>query len=156
MAMTTSLRFPRMFDGARNRVAVLEDDASVTNRTRLLLLSCPGQLYNGVDFGVGFPQYQLRYNTPITHALLEQRIKDQLAKYEPMVFPEMTVLAKRPANKYGDVNGDAEEVSPNKLEATVAIVTRFSEIEVDIKMENIDSDGNTTRGSFRWSADWNK
>jgi hypothetical protein len=142
-----------MFDGARNRVAVLEDNASVTNRTRLLLLSCSGQLYNGVDFGVGLPRYQLQYNTPITHALLEQRIKDQLSKYEPMVFPEMTKLAKRPANKYGDINGEAEAVSPNKLEATVALVTRFSEIEVDVKMENTDVDGNSS-GNIRWSARW--
>jgi hypothetical protein len=143
-----------MFDGARNRVAVLEDDASVTNRTRLLLLSCPGQLYNGVDFGVGLPRTQLQYNTPVAHAVLEQRIKDQLAKYEPMVYPEMTVLNKRPANKYGDINGDAEEIAPNKLEATVAIVTRFSEIEVDIRMED-STEGSKTRGNFRWSADWN-
>jgi hypothetical protein len=144
-----------MFDGARNRVAVLEDDASVTNRTRLLLLSCPGQLYNAIDFGVGLPRYQLQYNTPITHALLEQRIKDQLSKYEPMVYPEMTVLAKRPANKYGDVNREVEEISPNKLEATVAIVTRFSEIEVNMRMESIDSN-DTSNGHFRWSSDWNK
>jgi len=148
MAMTSSLRFPYMFDVARNRVAVLENDASVTNRTRLLLLTSPGQLYNAVDFGVGLPRFQLQYNSPVTSSLLEQRIRDQLTAYEPMVYPEQTILAKQPADAFGDINGSAEEVSPNKLKATVALTTRFSEINVDIQME---SDGS----QIRWQTDWN-
>ena len=52
MAETTSLAFPNMFNIATNQVSVIEDTTSVANRTRLLILTEPTELYNNPDFGV--------------------------------------------------------------------------------------------------------
>ena len=46
MAETTSLAFPNMFNITTNQVSVIENTNSVANRTRLLILTEPTELYN--------------------------------------------------------------------------------------------------------------
>ena len=54
---TSSIAWPNLFDVARNRVGVLTDSASVTNRTKLLMLTNPTELYNEPTSGVGQTQF---------------------------------------------------------------------------------------------------
>ena len=63
MASTSSLAFPQMFDVARNTVGVIEDNESVVNRSRLLILTEPTELHMNPDFGVGLKRYIWQYNT---------------------------------------------------------------------------------------------
>ena len=63
MAETTSLAFPNMFNITANRVSVIENTNSVSNRTRLLILTEPTELYNNPDFGVGLKRHLWQYNT---------------------------------------------------------------------------------------------
>lgn len=88
--ITSSLAWPTMFDVARNRVAVLEDNTSIVNRTKLLLLTDPTEVYNEPNQGVGLKQYLWQYNTDNTKAMVQDRIKAQLDLYEPYVVPENT------------------------------------------------------------------
>lgn len=88
--ITSSLAWPTMFDVARNRVAVLEDNTSIVNRTKLLLLTDPTEVYNEPNQGVGLKQYLWQYNTDNTKAMIQDRIKAQLDLYEPYVVPENT------------------------------------------------------------------
>lgn len=88
--ITSSLAWPTMFDVARNRVAVLEDNTSIVNRTKLLLLTDPTEVYNEPNQGVGLKQYLWQYNTENTKAMIQDRIKAQLDLYEPYVVPENT------------------------------------------------------------------
>ena len=73
MAETTSLKFPNMFDVARNQVAVLSDDAAIVNRTKLLILSEPKSLYNEPNFGVGLAKYMWHYNVTDRSHIANQR-----------------------------------------------------------------------------------
>lgn len=93
MARTTSLAFPNMFNVAANRVHVLEDDASVVNRTRLLFLTEPTELYNEPTFGLGLKRYLWQYNNSNTVAMIHDRMKQQLKLFEPCVDPEATSFA---------------------------------------------------------------
>ena len=79
-----------MFDVSRNIVGTLTDDASVTNRVRLLILSDPTSMYNEPEFGVGIKASMWKYNTPNTKAILKDKIKLQLDKFEPSVIAAET------------------------------------------------------------------
>lgn len=61
--MTNSLSFPNMFDVARNKVGVISDNESIVNRSRLLILTEPTELYHNPDFGVGLKRHLWHYNT---------------------------------------------------------------------------------------------
>lgn len=93
MASTTSLAFPNLFDAARNSVAVLEDSASVVNRTRLLILTEPTELYMNPEFGVGLKRHIWQYNNSNQEAIIKDRIIDQLRIHEPCVDAEQTRIA---------------------------------------------------------------
>ena len=90
---TTSLAFPNMINVAGNRVSVKSDQDSITNRVRLLLLTEPTELYNSPDFGVGLKRYLWQYNTANTSAIIQDRIVQQLRKYEPCVVADQTSFA---------------------------------------------------------------
>ena len=119
MAKTTALSFPNMFDVARNTVAVLKDDASVVNRVRLLILSDPTSHYNEPEFGVGLKQHLWKYNTPNIRALIEDKIKEQLLKFEPSVESQET--------QFDDRLLFTQEVAdtPNNLNMTVGLRTKY-------------------------------
>lgn len=130
MANTTSLKWPNMFDVSRNRVVVAEDSQSVVNRTKLLLLTEPAELYMNPDFGIGLRRHIFQYNTDNQKAIIKDRIIKQLRLHEPCVVPEDTVLAD------GLVfTGDQDDIEQkySKLELTCMLVTKFgNQLEVTL------------------------
>ena len=136
MAETTSLAFPNMFNIANNQVSVLENTTSVANRTRLLILSEPTELYNEPDFGVGLKRHLWKYNNDAEKGLVKDRITQQLRLHEPCVYPDKT--------QYSDgllFSGDQTQHNPaldsNTLALTVALQTKFNE-EVNITLNSND------------------
>lgn len=130
MANTTSLKWPNMFDVSRNRVAVVEDNQSVVNRTKLLLLTEPTELFMNPDFGVGLKRHLFQYNTENQKAIIKDRIIKQLRLHEPSVVPEDTVLADGLVFT-GDQNDPEQKY--NKLELTCMLATTFgNKLEVNL------------------------
>lgn len=136
MAETTSLAFPNMFNIASNQVSVLEDTASVANRSRLLILTEPTELYNNPDFGVGLKRHLWKYNNEAERGLVKDRITEQLRLHEPCVYPEKT--------QYSDgllYSGDSTQNNPvlqsNTLSLTVALQTVFKdEAKVELNTQS--------------------
>ena len=119
---TTSLAFPNMINVAGNRVSVKSDKDSVINRVRLLMLTDPTELYNSPDFGVGLKRYLWQYNTANTSALIQDRIVQQLRKYEPCVIADSTSFAD------GLVfSPDTVQSMYNELKMTVGLHTIFED-----------------------------
>lgn len=108
-----------MFDVNRNSANVLYDDASVVNRTKLLILSDTTAMYNDPEFGVGIKKYMWQYNTPNVRAMLKDRIKLQLLKYEPCVESDKTEFVDEL------LFTESESNSPDKLEMTVGLHTTY-------------------------------
>lgn len=123
MAETTSLAFPNMFNITTNQVSVIENTNSVANRTRLLILTEPTELYNNPDFGVGLKRYLWKYNNEATRGMVKDRITEQLRLHEPCVYPERT--------QYTDgllFSGEQQNIQdPNTMALTVALQTVFEE-----------------------------
>ena len=90
---TNSIAFPKMFDVSRNRVAILEDDQSVVNRSRLLILTEPTEIYNEPNQGVGLKRHLWQYNNKNQQAIVRDRIIDQLRLHEPCCVPENTQIS---------------------------------------------------------------
>ncbi len=125
MAETTSLAFPNMFNIAANQVSVIEDTASVANRTRLLILSNPTELYNNPDFGVGLKKHLWHYNNENERAVIKDEIVNQLRLHEPCVYPEQTKFADGLLfTGKGDANAT---MNYNSVELTVTLQTIFKE-----------------------------
>ena len=140
MAQTTSLAFPNMFNITTNQVAVLEDTVSVANRTRLLILTEPTELYNNPDFGVGLKRHLWKYNTDAERGLLKDKITEQLRLHEPCVYADNT--------QYSDGLLFSEEqpqdalTAHNTLALTVALQTVFKEdVKVTLNSEDIGIQG---------------
>lgn len=132
MANTTSIAFPNMFDVSSNKVNVLSDVVSVVNRSRLLMLTEPTELYNNIDFGVGMRQYLWQYNTSNVRAMMKNRIIDQLRIHEPYVHADKTAMVD------GLISDDNNEglQQYNKLKVTVGLSTIFGDnVEVTINDE---------------------
>ena len=131
MAITSSIGFPNMFNISANKVNVYEDLQSVTNRTKLLILTSPTELYNSNNFGVGLKQYLWQYNTINTRAIIEKRIRDQLALYEPCAVANETIFAD--GLKYTGDQSQSNIINGEELNMTVAVVTTFgSKANVDL------------------------
>lgn len=125
MAKTTSLAFPNMFDIATNQVGVIEDTDSVSNRTRLLILTEPTELYNNPDFGVGLQRHMWKYNNEAERGLVKDRITEQLRLHEPCVYPEKTQYTDGLLFSEADVQNST--ANANRLALTVALQTVFTE-----------------------------
>lgn len=123
--MTNSLSFPNMFDPIRNRVATKTDNASVVNRTRLLMLTEPTELYNEPNFGVGLKRYLWQYNNDNTKAMVQDRIKEQLRMFEPCVDAEATEFTD------GLIFSGSQDTVQNfnRLEMSVGLKTIFGNVE---------------------------
>ena len=134
---TNSIAFPNMFDLARNRVAVKTGDTSIVNRTRLLILTEPTELYNEPTFGVGLKRYLWQYNTPNVKALIQDRIKAQLSEHEPCVEAENTVFSD--GLLYTGTSTDPSEInSGNELSMTVGLKTIYEDdltVTIDLEEE---------------------
>jgi len=125
MAETTSLSFPNMFNITANQVSTLSDTASVANRTRLLILTEPTELYNNPDFGVGLKRHLWKYNTEAERGLVKDRITAQLRLYEPCVYPEKTQYTD--GLMFTEPMSNNPALDSNTLALTVALQTKFKE-----------------------------
>lgn len=136
MALTSSIAFPNMFNISTNRVATYEDLQSVTNRTRLLLLSGPNELYHNSDFGVGLKNYLWQYNSVNTRAIIEKNIQDQLALHEPCADAGQTIFSDGLQYTQDPVTGQSTIVPGNELDITVAVTTIFgSKANIDLNSD---------------------
>lgn len=126
MAYTSSLSWPNMFNVAQNSVAVLEDNKSIVNRTRLLILTDPTELYNSPDFGVGLRKHIWKYNNKNTKRIIQDKIKEQIRKYEPCAVADSTQFADGLL-----YTGNSDEQSMlhdhNHLKMTIRLETVYSE-----------------------------
>lgn len=136
MDNTTSLSFPNMIDLARNTVAVKRGNESIVNRTRLLILTEPTELYNNPTFGVGLKQYLWQYNTPNTKAIIQERIKAQLSEHEPCVDAEQTKFAD--GLLFTDMDHTSSVVEDmNTLKMTVGLQTIYKDtVDVTIDLQD--------------------
>lgn len=131
---TNSLSFPNMFDVARNCVAVKEGNASIVNRTRLLMLTEPTELYNSPTFGVGLKRYLWQYNTKNTKAIIQDRIIEQLEEHEPCVDAQATQFADGLLFTGGGENSMLGEMQ--QLKMTVGLQTIYEDkLNIDIDLE---------------------
>lgn len=128
MAHTDSLSFPNMFNLTSNQVSVYEDLKSVTNRSKLLILTEPTELYNNPNFGVGLKRHLWHYNTPNESALIKDRIVEQLRLHEPCSVPEKTKFADGLLFTEGNT-ATANAIDSNHLKMTVSISTVFGDTE---------------------------
>ena len=141
--MTNSWAFPNLFDVARNRVAMLSDNDSVVNRTRLLMLTEPTELYNAPTFGVGLKRYLFQYNNENTKALIKDRIVDQLNLFEPCVDAQATEFT----DGLLYTGSGTTNQNFNKLEMTVGLKTIFGDtvaVNMTDLQEIIDRANNVT------------
>lgn len=136
--ITSSISFPNMLDPVRNSVSTVSGNTSIVNRTKLLILTNPTELYNSPDFGVGLSRYLWQYNTANVRAMIEDRIKAQLALHEPCVDADKTEVADgliftKPEQTVGSVS------DTNKLDITVALKSIYeSNNTVDVTIRETD------------------
>lgn len=135
MHRTQSLSWPNMFDVARNRVAVKEGNSSIVNRSKLLILTEPTELYNEPTFGVGLKKYLWQYNTKNVRAIIQDKIKSQLKQHEPCVNADNTSFADSLL-----FTGSGESVptvnEANQLKMTVGLQTIYEDtLQVVINLE---------------------
>lgn len=136
MAKTNSWAWPNMINVAQNKVALYEDNKSITNRSKLLILTEPTELYNEPNFGVGLRKYLFTYNTENQKSIIQDSIKKQLELHEPYCIADETEFIDGLA-----YTGRQDEVSKftdiNKLEFTCAIKTVYqSTAEVELNTTN--------------------
>ena len=149
MAETTSLSFPNMFNLTSNQVAVSEDVASVTERTRLLILTEPTELYNNPNFGVGLKRHMWKYNSVNERALIKDRIVEQLRLYEPDVYPDRTQFTDELLSS-NNVPGEIED--PNAIKMTAAMQTTFGK-EISLTLnQDTPVEGTLTINSSGWTV----
>lgn len=122
--MTNSLSFPNMIDPVRNRVATKTDNASVVNRTRLLMLTEPTELYNEPTFGVGLKRYLFQYNNENVKAMIKDKIVEQLRLFEPCCDAQATEFTD------GLIfTGDTDTQDFNVLKMSVGLKTIYGDVE---------------------------
>lgn len=137
MANTSSLSFPNMFDVARNRFGVLEDNVSIVNRCRLLILTEPTEMYNEPNLGVGLKRHLWQYNNDNQQAIIKDRIVAQLQSYEPYVIAQDTQFSNGLL-----FTGSSDSVNMmqdhNRLKMTVAVKTIYSDTaSIDFNNEEV-------------------
>lgn len=136
MASTTSLSFPNMFMVSKNQLGVFEDNKSIVNRTRLLILTEPTELYNNPTLGVGLKQYLFQYNNANTRTIMKKRIIDQLREHEPCVKPDETQFED---DLLFTGTNDTVAQEYNKLKMTIGLRTVFGDkVSVSLNDQNLD------------------
>ena len=130
MSKTNSWNFPNMLNVVQNSVAVIEDEASIVNRSRLLILTEPTELYNSPNQGVGLKRHMWQYNNETQKAIIRDRIVEQLRLHEPQCEPDDTQFSDGLLFTGGP---EDYEQHYNELNMTVSIATVFdSEASVDL------------------------
>lgn len=135
MANTTSLAFPNMFNISQNKVSVLSDSTAVSNRTRLLMLTEPTEVYNEPDQGVGLHKDMWQYNTDNEKAIILDKTKKQLKLHEPYAIAEETSYADGLLFTGEATNSNTQKV--NELEMTISVVTTFNQ-KASVRIGNQD------------------
>ena len=115
-----------MFDVARNRVNLYTDSRSIVNRTKLLMLTDPTEIYNNLTQGVGLKRYLWQYNNDNVKALIKDRLKDQLRENEPCVDADKTSFADGLMFSEGQQSYSAQDF--NRLKMTVGLSSIYGDI----------------------------
>ena len=134
---TSSICWPNMFDVVRNNVSTYEGGRSIVNRTKLLILTNPTELYNSPTFGVGLKRYLWQYNTANTKAIIQSRIKEQLKQHEPYVDAEQTSFVDGLLFT-GNGEEDANRIEDNELKMTIGLQTIYKDqlkLSMDLEAE---------------------
>lgn len=127
---TNSLNWPNMFDVSRNRCAVAEDNASIVNRVKLMILTEPTELYMNPTYGVGLKRHLFKYNTENERAIIKDRIVQQLKLWEPEVDADKTEFADGLLYT-GDQNSIKQDY--NQLNMTITLRTIYGDtLTVDL------------------------
>lgn len=132
MARTNSLGFPNLIDVTRNCVNVIEDNVSIVNRSRLLILTEPTELYNDPTFGVGLKRHLWQYNTDNQKAMIRDRIAEQLSEHEPCVDAAKTAFAD--GLLFTGSNDELSQMQDNnRLKMTIGLSTVYGDsVEVSL------------------------
>lgn len=127
---TNSIPWPNMINVAQNQVAVISDEASIVNRSKLLILTEPTEIYNEPNQGVGLKRHLFKYNHDNEKAIIKDRIVEQLRIHEPYCVADHTQFADGLL-----FTGTPENVTQryNRLDMTVGLETTFnSTVSVDL------------------------
>lgn len=128
---TNSLAWPSMFDVARNKVSVIEDNQSVVNRSKLLILTDPTELYMNPNFGVGLKKYLWQYNTANQKERIKDNIVYQLRLHEPCSIPDETQISDGLLFT-GTSDVETTKDTQQSLKMTLAIKTTYgSTLNID-------------------------
>lgn len=146
---TNSLSWPRLFDVSRNCVSVKKNNASIVNRTRLLILSDPTELYNDPTFGVGLRKYLWQYNTENTKAIIRDRIVEQLRDREPSVIADKTQFSDELL--YTGTPTDNSTMEYNQLKMTVQLMTKYED-KVSVELNSSDLQKRVDAGQVAYSS----
>lgn len=136
MSNTNSIAFPNLFDVTRNRVNLFTDNRSIVNRTKLLMLTDPTEIYHNPTQGVGLKRYLWQYNNDNTRALVRDRIVEQLREHEPSVNADNTKFSDDLIFTEQQKSYNAQD--HNKLKMTVVLETVYGNIlrfPIDIEQE---------------------
>lgn len=80
----SGLSFPLRV-GADGRLATSSDEANVRESLQLILLTEPGERVMREDFGGGLKHFLFEPNNATTRALIEERVTNAVARWEPRV-----------------------------------------------------------------------
>lgn len=139
MSKTNSIAWPNLIDVSRNRVSIVEDNVSIVNRSKLLILTEPTELYNNPDFGVGLKRHLFQYNNENQKAIIRDRIVEQLRLHEPCVDPDKTTFADGLLYT-GSQDSASLAQDANRLKMTVGLSTIYGD-NVNIQLNsNVDDD----------------
>lgn len=128
MANTSSWAWPNIFNISQNRVAIYEDNKSVTSRGRLLLLTEPTEIYNEPSQGVGLKRYMFRYNSPNVKAEICDRSKDQFSLYDPSIDAPKTEWTDGLKFTGSDGNIPSMNDTIHSLKMTMAVHTVYGSV----------------------------
>ena len=122
---TNSWAFPNMFDVARNKVSTMNDNASIANRVKLLILTEPTELYMNPTFGVGLKRHMFKYNTDNEIAIIRDRIVEKLKIWEPCVNADATKVER--GLLYTGQNRDDSVADQDHLMLTVTLESIYGD-----------------------------
>lgn len=124
MARTTSIKFPNMIDPSRNTINVVQDNASIANRCRLLVLTEPTELYNEPEFGMGLKRYLWQYNGSTVRGMMQDKLRKVFGEWEPCVIADHTELSDTLSASEDSINS---AVNIEALAAAITVVTKYGD-----------------------------
>jgi phage baseplate assembly protein W len=71
--------------GPDGRIAWSSGEDNIRESIRIILMTEPGERLRLPQFGAGLGRFLFEPNTVATHALIAERIRDALARFEPRV-----------------------------------------------------------------------